>query len=101
MDGIVHDGGALAVPAHQERRVGAHGAGHIDDLGGGGNGGVVCVLGHEVGRQRRRVPVLGTHALASHLVGAELLLQTGAGRWAWNFSLQCERNDVSLRLRCM
>lgn len=45
LDGIVHDGGALAVPAYQERRVGAHGAGHVDDLGGGGDGGVVCVLG--------------------------------------------------------
>lgn len=91
LDGIVHDRRALAVPADEERRVGAHGAGHVDDLGGGGDGGVVCVLGHEVGREERRVAVLRAHALAGDLVGAELFLQTGASRRAWDFTLQSKR----------
>lgn len=87
LDGVVHDGAALAVAADEDGRVGALGHGHLDDLGGAGDGLLVRVLGLEVGRERCRVAVLGANALAGDLVGSQLLLEAGAGWWAGDLTL--------------
>lgn len=79
LDGVVDDGGALAVAAHDDGRVGALRGRHVDDFEGRIDGLVVGVLGLEVGRQRGCVAVLSTDALAGDLVGAQVVLDRCAG----------------------
>lgn len=79
LDGVVDDGGALAVAAHDDGGLGALRGGEVHDLEGRVDGLVVGVLGLEVGRQGGRVAVLGADALAGDLVGAEVVLDGCAG----------------------
>lgn len=82
LDGVVDDGGALGVAAHDDGRVRALRGREVDDVEGRVDGLGVGVLGLEVGRQRGCVAVLGADALAGDLVGAQVLLDRCAGLWA-------------------
>lgn len=87
MHHVVDEGAALAVATDEDRRVRALADGQVDNLGARCDGLIVGVLGLEVRRQRGGVPILGTYALASDLVFAEVLLETGASRWSGNGAL--------------
>lgn len=90
LDGVVQNRGALAVPAHDQGRVGALGLGQGDDVGPGRDGRVVRALGQRVGRNRCRVSIFGPDALAGYLVRAELLLQGRASRGSGDVALGTE-----------
>lgn len=79
LDGVVDDGGALGVAAHDDGRVRALRGREVDDVEGRVDGLGVGVLGLEVGSQRGRVAVLGADALAGDLVGAQVVLDRCAG----------------------